>query len=147
MSLVKAVRRDRRRVDEPPSLGVDRRLEDVARALEVDPPGLVAVAEDDEREMDDDVGAGDQVVDRSAVQNVALHVLGPLPAVALGVERPARHADDPAHLRPALELADRRPPDVAGRAGHRNRQGLLAHHPTLSPAALAAAGRYGVPHG
>ena len=61
---VEAVGGDRRGVDEPPGAGGRGRLEDVARALEVDPVGLLVVAEDDEREVDDHVGVGDQALDR-----------------------------------------------------------------------------------
>ena len=53
--------------------------------------GLVVVAEDDEREVDHDVGVGDEALHRVAVEDVAVTVVGPLPARA----RPGRKAAAP----------------------------------------------------
>ena len=85
---------------------------------------LVAPAEDDEREMHYDVGPVDQSVDGPSVQHVAAPVLGALPAMLGGVERPARHPDDAIHLRRVLERPDQRPPDVARRARDGNGQAV-----------------------
>ena len=88
---VEPVGGDRRGVDEALRPGADRRLEDVAPALGVDPVRLVGVAEDDEREVDDDVGAGDERVDGVAVEDVAA-LVGDLVASRA---RPGRTAGAP----------------------------------------------------
>src|SRR3712207_9438200 len=64
--------RHRRRVDQAPGAGVDRRLEHVAGAAHVDVVRLGGLAEDDEGEVDDDVGAGEDVAQRVRVEHVAL---------------------------------------------------------------------------
>ena len=53
--------------------------------------------------MDDHVDGSDQRVDGSAVQDVALLILGPRPSVRGRVEGPPRHPDDPVDLGPSLE--------------------------------------------
>ena len=103
---MKAVGGHRRGVDEPLRAGGRGGLEDVARAGQVDLAALAAAGDDREGEVDDDVGALDQLVDRLAVEHVAAPVLGLLPAVAGQVEGPPRHADHPLHLRHALEGGD-----------------------------------------
>ena len=96
---------DRRRVDEPRGTRGNGCLEDVACALEVDLPGLVVGAEDHERQVDDHVRAREERVERVAVEDVALPVLGALPAMLGGVERAPRHPDDALDLGLALEGA------------------------------------------
>jgi hypothetical protein len=51
------------------------------------------VAEDDEREVDYELGLGDERVDVRLVQHVAAPVLHLAPAVRGGVEWPPGHAD------------------------------------------------------
>ncbi len=82
--VVKAVGGDRGRVDEALRLGRDSSLEDVARPCEVDLPALASSGHDDERQVDDDIGAGYQGIDRVAVENVALAVLDLPPALRGG---------------------------------------------------------------
>ena len=50
---------------------IDRRFEDVATPLEVDPPRLLAVAEDREGEVDGDIGAGEELRQVATVEDVA----------------------------------------------------------------------------
>ena len=78
---VEAVGGDRGRVDQPPGARGGGRLEDVARAGQVDLAALAAAGDDHEGEVDDDVGVLDQVVDRLAVEHVAAPVLGLLPTL------------------------------------------------------------------
>ena len=114
---VEAVGGDRGGVDEPLGAGRRGRLEDVARAGQVDLAALAAAGDDREGEVDDDVGVLDQRVDRVAVEHVTAPVFGLLPAVPGEVERPPRHADHPVHLRHPLERGDEGPADLPGRAG------------------------------
>ncbi len=60
---VKPVSGHRGGIDEATRLGVGRRLEYVAGALEVDALGVLEAAEDQEREMHHDVGARHELVD------------------------------------------------------------------------------------
>src|SRR5262249_32849987 len=83
--------------------------------------------EDHEREVRHDVGAGDERLDRRAVEHVAAAVLGALPAVLLRVERAARHADDAPDVARALEGAHERSADLSRRAG--DRDGEAGHQP------------------
>ncbi len=71
---MEAVGGDGGRVDDPLRLRRDRGVEDVATALEVDLTGLLGVADQDEGEVHDHVGALYQRVDRIAVEHVALLV-------------------------------------------------------------------------
>jgi hypothetical protein len=100
----------------------DRRFEDVPRALDVDVARLSAGLHDDEGQMHHDVSAIDEALHRRAIEDIATAVLGALPAVDLRIERSPRHADYPLDLVRALEGADERPPEVAGRAGDRDGQ-------------------------
>ncbi len=114
-----AIRRHRRRIDQPArTLRCDRRLEDVARAGQVDAPAVLTRTHDQVSEMDDHVGSGHQRVDRVAIQDVALVVLGLRPAVLGRIERTARHPDDLLDFRVPLHRVDRRDADLAGRSGH-----------------------------
>ena len=67
------------------------------------------------------------VAHAAVVLDVALAVLGLLPAAIRGVERPARHAHDALDRARALERGHDRDAEVAGRAGHRHRQTLRRH--------------------
>ena len=138
--LGEAVRRDRRGVDEALRTRRDGGLEHVARALDVDVARVRRCLHDDEREVHDDVGAVDQPLDRRPVEHVAAAVLGALPAVLGGVERPPGHADDAPDLARGcfLERRDERLADLAGRAGHRDGQAAggppgRGHQPAVSP--------------
>src|SRR5262249_25816499 len=93
------------------------RLEDVARAVEVDLAALAAAGDDREGEVDDDVGVLDQRVDSVAVEHVTAPVFGLLPAVPGEVEGPPRHADYPVDLRYPLRRGDEGPADLPGRPG------------------------------
>ena len=70
-SAAEAVGGDRGRVDEAFRTGGDSGREDVARPGAVDLRPLVAVVDDDEGEVDDDVGALDQLRDRLGIADVA----------------------------------------------------------------------------
>ena len=133
--LVEAVGGDGARVHESLRLRRDCRLEDVARALEVDLPALAGARDDDEREVHDDVGLGAQRFDGGAVEHVALPVLGLVPLVLLGVERTARHPEDARDVLLALERADERLADLACRT--RNGDGEAHVRPRLASSRLA----------
>ena len=139
--LREAVGGDRARVDQPLGARRDRRLEDVARALDVDVARLAAGLEDDEGEVHDHVGALDEPLDRRAVEHVAAAVLGALPAVGGGVEGPARHADDAPDLARALQRADEGAADLARRAG--DRDGEAGHQLACAAACAGSATRCG----
>ena len=102
--------------------GGDGGFEDVAGACEIHPGALLARSHDDEGEVDDDVGVGDQGVDRIAVQDVALPVFGLGPAMLGRIEAPSCHPDDPLDLGVALQRVNRRDADVAGWTCNRHRQ-------------------------
>ena len=123
---MEAVGGDRRGVDEPRRRR--RRAPPRRRCAtrEVDLARLLVVSEDDEGEVDDDVGALDQGVHRLAVEHVALAVLGPLPAEVGGVEGAARHADDAPDLGRLLERAHGGAADVTGRAGDRDGEAVCS---------------------
>ena len=94
--------------------------------------GLLVVAEDDEREVDDDVGLGDQVLDRVAVEDVARRYSVRFQPCSAGSNgRRAMPTIRPTSGR-VLEHPDRGPADVAGRAGDRDGRGPR-HRPSLTP--------------
>jgi hypothetical protein len=66
--------------------------------------------------MDDDIRAGDQLVDRDPIEHVTAAVLDLAQPVGPGVERPPRHRHDPLDLLRAVQAPEQRAPDVAGRA-------------------------------
>ena len=114
--------------------GGDGDLEDVAAALEVDPPGLLAAAEDREGEMDDDVGAVEERRQRAAVEHVAAPVADLPPAHLRRVEGPSGHPAHRAHRRVALELVGQRQPDLTSRPGDGDGQSQ-SHGSIFIPAA------------
>jgi hypothetical protein len=129
---VEAESGDRGGVDEPPGTGRSgRRLEHGARALQVDAAGLLEPAHDDEGQVDDDVGLGDERVDRPPVEHVALPVLGLAQPERGRIERPARHAEDAADATRAVAGAQERAADVAGRPGDRDRERSIRDSPAL----------------
>jgi hypothetical protein len=119
---MEAIGGDRGGVDEPLDPGGSRSFEDVARAGQIDLAALAAASDDDEGQVDDDVGVRDQSLDRIAVEDVAAPVFGLLPALRAEVEGAARHADHSPHLWSALQGGDERLADLAGRAGDCNGQ-------------------------
>src|SRR4051794_27356789 len=114
--VVEAVGGDRGGVDESPSSGAGRRLEDVARAVQVDLAALAAAGDDDEGEVDDDLGARDQSLDRLAIEDVPPAVLDLLPAICGGIEGTPCHPDHPADPWRSLQRGEERLADLAGRA-------------------------------
>jgi hypothetical protein len=129
---MEAVGGDRRRVDEPPGARRGgRRREHRPRALQVDAPGLLEPAHDDERQVDDDVGLGDERVDGPRVEHVALPVLGLAQPERAGIERPARHPEHAADSARAVAGAQERAADVAGRAGDGDRERSIRDSPAL----------------
>jgi hypothetical protein len=114
---LEAVGGDRRRVDQPCRAGLDRCLEHVARPAQVHLARLVVRAEDDEGQVNDHVGTRHELVDRVAVQHVALRVLDLAPTPLGRIEGPAGHTAHRLHLRAAVERAQQRTADVSGGAG------------------------------
>src|SRR3954453_20261227 len=118
---VEAVRRDRRRIDEPLDAGRGGRAEDVEGALDVDGAGgLLVAADDQEGEVYDDVGAGEGFLQRRLVPDVAAAVLHLRPAMLAGVERPAGDAHDLADALVVLQQRHEPEAEGSGRAGHGN---------------------------
>ena len=72
--------------------------------------------------MGDDVHAGDQLLDRRPVKDVALAVLGLAPAQPARVKRPSRHRSHLRHFGRLLERADERLAELTGRTGDRDRE-------------------------
>ena len=101
-------------------------MEHVAGSGDIDPLALVSGAHDDEGQMNDDVGIGNQCVDGAAVQNVALPIRRLQPPPRCRVKRPARHAVNTLDCRFAFERRYGRGPDLAGRPrdGHSQCHGL-----------------------
>ncbi len=105
---VKAVGRHRGRVDEPLGAYVAGRPKGVERAIDVDFPDPLRrrIADEHEREVDDDVGPGERLAQHVGVAHVAAAVLELGPSVRFGVEGAARDADDSAHARLFLQQGD-----------------------------------------
>ena len=112
-----AVGGDRGGVDEPLRASGGGRLEDVARAGQVDLAAGAVPGDNREGEVDDDVSVVDQLVDGLAIEHVATPVLGLLPAVSGEVEGAPRHADHTLDLGYSLEGGYERPADLPGRPG------------------------------
>ena len=75
-------------------MGRHRCLEYVAGSGQVDPSAVLPRTHDDECEVDDDVGVGDQGIDGRAITDVALPVLDFGPSLIGRVEGSAGHPDD-----------------------------------------------------
>ena len=144
---VEPVGRHGRRVDEPLHAGGRRGPEHVERAVDVDRPGHLprGVAGDQERQVDDDVGAGEGRPQRLGVADVALPVLHLRPAALGRVERTAGDADDPLDPVVVLEERDQAGAERAGRTGDGDGQPALGPRPRgpspSAPARTAPPGR------
>ena len=119
---VEAVGSDRGRVDQPRRPGRPNRLEHVAAPLEVDPAGFLVAAEDDEGEVNGDVGVGEEGVEGGSVEDVPLAIADLLPSLAGGVEGTAGHPEHAPDLLRSLESREQGLADLAGRPGYRNCQ-------------------------
>jgi hypothetical protein len=104
--VVESVSGDGRRVHEPSNVAAEASLEDVARSLHVDLSCLLGVPQDDEGQVDHNVCSLDQVVDAAAIGHVALAILELRPSGVRGIERPARHPDDPVDAGLLLQRVD-----------------------------------------
>lgn len=115
---VEPVGRDRGGVDEALHARPGRGGEDVARSLQVDPTTLLRAAHDDESQVHHHVGLGHQVVDGLLVEHVALAVCHLVPAALGGVEGSPGQSQDPGDLTRAIQGADHRTAELAGRPGY-----------------------------
>ena len=97
-------------------------------------------ADDDECEVDNDVGALEQSPQRVAVEHVTAAILGLLQPQDGGVEVAPRHRDDPSDLAAAVQRAEQRAADITGRARDRDSQTIRCRRhqrPRLASSRLA----------
>jgi hypothetical protein len=92
---VVAVGGDSGGVDQAANTGVDRGREHVPRAVHIDVVAVGRRLDDDEREVNDDVGSRHERVDRAPVEDVAPAVGDLVPPVCLGIEWPPCHRQHP----------------------------------------------------
>ena len=116
---VEAVGRDRRRVHEAVGAGAGGRPERVQRSLDVDLADRLAGRGpgDHEREMHDDVRAGERLAERVGVPDVAAPVIQLAPPVLGRVEGAPRDPDDSLDPGIGLEQRDQPEPERSGRTG------------------------------
>jgi hypothetical protein len=74
-------------------------------------------ADDEEGEVDNDVGTAHELLDGHPVKNVTAQVLGFGQPELAGVERPSPHGHHRAHALGSLEGPEKRAADVARRPG------------------------------
>ena len=99
-------------------LGSDGGLEDNACSREVDPLTFRARTQDNECEMDDDIGVGDQCVNGVPVHDVALLIRRLCPSMQGRIEWPAGHPDDPFHGGVSFQGSHCRDSNLASRSSH-----------------------------
>ena len=132
---VEPVGGDRRGVHESPGARRGRRPERVEGALDIDLPDRLSRrrSRDHEREVDDDVGALEGLLQRCAIADVALSVGQLRPAMRVRVERPAGDPDDPGDPRVLLQQRHQAEAERPGRTGDRNGEAASRAPPSLHP--------------